>query len=283
MSGTSGESLSFTDTVEIADGVLMPRLGFGTYKSAPGAETEQAVLTALEAGYRSIDTASLYGNEQSVGSAVRASGIPRNQVFVATKVWNDDQGYLETLRAFDRSVERLGLDYVDLYLVHWHIPHLSAETWRAMEELLTRDGRVRSIGVCNHLAHHLEPMLRNERVPPAVNQVELHLRLQLPELQRYCVENGIQLEAWAPLMRGGVTRIEEVRRIAERKHKTPSQVALRWLLQKHIAAIPKSVHSERIRENRAIFDFALDAAEMATLDSLDAGERLGPHPDRFEV
>jgi len=281
--GADGGHLTFADTVEIAEGVRMPTLGFGTYKIAPGAQTERAVLEALDAGYRGIDTASLYANEESVGAAVRSSGIPRSEIFITTKVWNDDQGYSQTLRAFDRSVARLGLDYVDLYLVHWHIPELSRDTWRAMEELVTHDGRVRSIGVCNHLVHHLEAMQQTARIQPAVNQVEFHLRLQRPELQRFCAEHRIQLEAWAPLMRGGVASIDEVLRIAERRQKTPAQVALRWLLQKGIIAIPKSVHSERIRENRAIYDFTLDATEIESLDSLDAGERLGPDPDRFGV
>jgi diketogulonate reductase-like aldo/keto reductase len=280
-SDPSDSGLGIASRVEIAGGVRMPLLGLGTYKSAPGDETGRAVLTALEVGYRSIDTASLYGNEESVGAAVRASGIPRAEIFVATKVWNDDQGYSETLRAFERSLRKLDLDYVDLYLVHWHIPQLSHQTWRAMEYLLAHDGRVRAIGVCNHLAHHLEALLHDASVAPAVNQVEFHVRLQQPELQRFCAANRIRLEAWAPLMRGGVAGIDEVTRIATQRRKTPAQIALRWLLQKGVVAIPKSVHAERIRENGDIFDFDLEAEEMSTLDSLDAGQRLGPDPDRF--
>lgn len=256
----------------------MPRLGFGTYKSAPGDETLAAVRAALRIGYRSIDTASLYANEQSVGTALRESGVPRDEVFVTTKVWDTEQGFDSTLEAFERSATRLGLDYLDLYLVHWPIGGLARDTWLAMEELLA-SGRVLAIGVCNHLVHHLEDLLCFAAVPPAVNQIEFHPRLQQPELQRFCAAEGIALEAWAPIMRGGVFRIPQIAQIAHRHDKTAAQVTIRWVLQKGVIAIPKSVHPERIAENADVFDFELSSEEMVLMDSLDSGERIGPHPD----
>lgn len=258
----------------------MPRLGFGAYRVAPGAETAQAVRGALETGYRAVDTASLYANEADVGSAVRASGLSREEVFVTTKVWNDDQGYDSTLRAFEMSLARLDFDYVDLYLVHWAIPSLMRDTWRAMEEIAD-SGRARAIGVCNQLPHHLDTLASFARIMPAVDQVEFHPRLQQPDLQRYCADHKITLEAWAPIMRGGVFRIPEIIEIGRVHQRTPAQVTLRWILQEGHVAIPKSVHLERIRENAEIFDFELSVEEMATIDALDTGERVGPSPDRY--
>jgi methylglyoxal/glyoxal reductase len=271
-----------SDTLKLATGTEMPRLGFGTYKSPPGAATRQAVLWALETGYRGIDTAALYGNEADVGGAVRSSCIGRERLFVSTKVWNADQGFEETLRAFERSLKALGMDFVDLYLVHWPIPHKMRDTWRAMEEIAS-SGRAGAIGVCNHLPHHLETLSGFATVPPAVNQVEFHPRLQQPGLQSYCAEHSIVLQAWAPIMRGGVFQIPEIVEIAQRHAKSPAQVSIRWILQKGHVTIPKSVHLERIRENADVFDFTLTAEEMAVLDSLDAGERIGPDPDRYGI
>ena len=276
---TSDEPLSLATTIPVAHGVAMPQLGCGTYKSAPGKEARTYVLAALELGYRHIDTAALYENEADVGAAVRESGIPRDEVFITTKVWDTDQGYESTLAAFDRSIAQLGFDYVDLYLVHWPVPRQGPDTWRAMEEIHA-SGRAKAIGVCNHLPHHLEAMLGLANVPPAVDQVEFHPRLQQPELQGFCAEHGITLEAWAPIMRGGVFRIPEILTIAERHGKSAAQVTLRWILQKGIVAIPKSVHRDRIAENADLYDFALSAEEMAVMDALDTGERIGPHPDR---
>jgi diketogulonate reductase-like aldo/keto reductase len=263
----------------LSGGDGIPVLGFGTYK-ATGTEGQAAVAEALRAGYRSIDTASVYGNEAEVGRALQNSGVPREEVFVATKVWNDEQGFEGTLEAAERSLSRLGLDYVDLYLVHWPVPELMRDTWRAMEELLRR-GRARSIGVCNHLVHHLEELLASATVPPAVNQIEFHPWLQQPALADFCREHGIIVEAWAPIVRGRVAEIPEIAGIAATHGKTAPQVSLRWILQKGHVAIPKSVHAERIAENADIFDFTLDDEEMAVLDGLDAGERIGPHPDSF--
>lgn len=271
---------SLDDTVEIAPGVRINRLGIGTYKAAEGSEASREVEWGLELGYRTIDTAAMYGNERSIGDAVRASGLRREDVFVATKLWNSDQGYEPALRAFDASLDRLGFDYVDLYLIHWPIPGHTQGTWRAMEEILA-SGRTRAIGVCNFLPHHLEPLLAVANVPPALDQVELHPYLQQPELQAYCHSHGITLQAWAPVMRGRVSQVPELIEIAERHGKTPAQVSIRWILQKGITTIPKSVHRERIAENADIFDFNLSPAEMVAIDQLDRGGRIGSHPDQF--
>ncbi len=275
----AAEPLSLATTVDIAPGVAMPRLGFGTYKSAPGREARTSVEAALELGYRLIDTAALYQNEADVGQVLRESGIPRHELFVTTKVWDSDQGYHSTLEAFEKSITKLGFDYVDLYLVHWPNPRKGPDTWRAMEEIHA-SGRTRAIGVCNHLPHHLEAMLKLANVPPAVDQVEFHPRLQQPDLQRFCAQHGITQEAWAPIMRGGVFHIPEILEIATRHGKSAAQVTLRWILQKGVVAIPKSVHRDRIAENADVFDFTLSAEEMAVMDALDTGERIGPHPDR---
>ncbi len=265
-----------TDTLTIAAGVEMPRLGFGTYKARPG-EVEGAIETALRAGYRSIDTASLYGNEEGVGTGMRASGVAREEVFVATKVWNDEQGYEETRAACLRSLERLGLDWIDLYLVHWPVKKHLEGTWRAMESLLA-DGLARSIGVCNFLPRQLDALLAIAEVPPSVDQVEFHPWLQQPDLQAYLSVNGIALEAWAPLMKGRVGEEPALAAVAQRHGVTPAQAAIRWTLQLGHIAIPKSVHPERITENFDVFGFELDDDDMLMIESADRGQRLGPDP-----
>lgn len=268
--------------MRIADGVTMPRLGFGTYKAADGDEARQAVRTALELGYRGVDTASMYGNEASVGAAIRESGVAREDVFVSTKLWNDEQGYDNTRAALVHSLGRLDLDYVDLYLVHWPVAEHMASTWRAMERLLA-DGLVRAIGVCNFLPHHLQMLAETAVVPPALDQIEYHPWLQQPEVIEYCRAAGIVVQAWAPVMRGHAADEPVLVKIGNRYGKTASQVALRWILQDGHAALPKSVHPDRIAENAAVFDFTLTDAEMAEIASVDRGEagRMGPHPDRF--
>ena len=271
--------LSLASTRALSNGVAIPLLGLGTYKAAQGFEVESEVTAALEIGYRGIDTARIYGNEDGVGRAIAASSIPRDQLFVATKVWNDDQGYESTLAAFDGSMRRLGLDVLDLYLVHWPQPALTRDTWRAMEELYA-SGRVRAIGVCNHLVHHLEEMRHFAAVMPMVDQVEHHPGLQQPALREWCAANGIVLQAWAPVMRGRVFDIPELVAIGERHGKSPAQVSIRWILQHDVVTIPKSVHVERLRENADVFDFALSDEEMRVIDGLDRGERIGPDPDR---
>lgn len=272
--------LSLSSTIGLANGVQMPRFGLGTYKSPEGDQVIDAVRAALDCGYRSIDTASLYGNEHGIGQALRDSGIPREEVFLASKVWNDEQGYAGTLAALDRSLDRLGTSYLDLYLVHWPVRSTLETTWRAMEHALA-SGTVRAIGVCNFMRHHLEALLEVAEVPPMVDQFELHVQLQQPELRAFCAQSGIVVEAWAPLIRGAVNDIPILAEIAEEIGATPAQVALRWLLQNDIVVIPKSVHPDRIRENAGALDIELSSASMKALAALDAGERIGRDPDRM--
>ncbi len=274
-----GGTMDLSQHVSIAEGVSMPPLGLGTYR-ATEAEAEAAVAYALGAGYRCVDTASMYGNEEGVGRALARAGIARREVFIATKVWNDEQGLEPTLEAIEGSLARLGLDHVDLYLVHWPIKRHLRATWHAMEELF-RLGKARAIGVCNFLSHHLDELLAFAEVPPAVDQVEFHPWLQQPGLQRYLAESGIALQAWAPIIRGRVAEVPELLRIGGRHGKSPSQVTLRWILQLGHAAIPKSVHQERIHANADIFDFELSDADMAAMAALNRGQRIGPHPDGF--
>ena len=264
------------------NGVRIPQLGFGVYK-IPEAATRDAVLTAFASGYRHIDTAALYRNERGVGEAVRESGLPRDEVFVTSKVWNDDHGYDATLRAFDASMERLGLDVLDLYLIHWPVPRLDryVDTWRALEQLY-RDGRVRAIGVSNFQPDHLRRLLDRTDVVPVVNQVELHPYLQQEKLRVAHEELGLLTEAWAPLARGGELLADQVvLGLADKHARTPAQVVLRWHLQLGNVVIPKSVTPARIAENIAVFDFALDEDDMAVLASLDREGRTGAHPDHL--
>lgn len=277
----SPQLASLGDMVEIAPGVRMNRLGLGTYRADEGPEVENEVATALSLGYRLVDTAAAYDNEHSVGRVLRASGIPRKELFVTTKVWNTDQGFARTHAAFDKSLATLDVGYIDLYLVHWPVPSLMGETWRAMEEILAT-GRTRAIGVCNHLTHHLDRLLGEATVPPAVNQFEFHPRLQQPDLTAYCREHAITMQAWAPVMRGRANLVPELVEIAQRHDKTPAQVSIRWILQQGITTIPKSVHSERVAENADIYDFELSEQEMAVISRLDTGQRIGSHPDHYQ-
>lgn len=271
--------LSLESAIVLSSGASMPRLGFGTYKSLPG-EVEGAVTEALATGYRSLDTASLYGNEAALGEALRASGVDRDEVFVATKVWNDEQGFDATRAALAGSLDRLGLDHVDLYLVHWPRRATMESTWRAMESLL-EEGLTRSIGVSNFLPHHLDALLQVAQVAPAVDQVEFHPWLQQPQLQAYLAEHDIALEAWAPLMKGHLDKEPALRAIGERHGVTAAQVTLRWVLQQGHVAIPKSVHADRIRENADVFGFELSDEEMVEIAALDRGFRFGPDPDTY--
>lgn len=272
--------LDLASTITLEGGVRIPRFGLGTYKTQPGAEVEDSVRAALAHGYRHIDTASLYGNESGVGAALGASGVAREDVFLTTKVWNDEQGYDTTLTALDHSLERLGTDHVDLYLVHWPMRAQLEPTWRAMEDLLAA-GKTRAIGVSNFLPHHLEELLRIAKIAPVVDQVEFHPRLQQPSLQAYLSEHDIALEAWAPIMRGAVSEIPELIAIAEKHGVTPAQVSIRWVLQMGYIVIPKSVHEDRIAQNADVYGFELTDAEMAGIDALDAGHRIGPDPDDY--
>ncbi len=264
----------------LQNGVEMPWFGLGVFLIQDGEPVENAVQWALDAGYRSIDTAAVYRNERGVGNAIDRSVVPREEIFVTTKVWNTDQGYDSTLKAFDASLDRLQMDYVDLYLVHWPVKGKYKETWRAMEEIY-RSGRAKAIGVSNFLQHHLTDLMESAEVPPMVDQVEFHPRLQQPELQEYCQQHNIRLEAWRPIMRGQVHDIPELEELAQKYGKTPVQVTLRWMIQKGIVTIPKSENKERIRSNADIFDFEIEETDLATIDGLDRNERMGEHPDDF--
>ncbi|WP_124727893.1 aldo/keto reductase [Staphylospora marina] len=271
---------SLSDSTVLSNGVKMPWLGLGVYKAKEGEEVEFAVKTAIRLGYRSIDTAAVYGNETGVGKAVRESGVPREELFITTKVWNSDQGYDSTLKAFEASLERLGMDYVDLYLIHWPVKGKYKETWKALEKLY-KEGRVRAIGVSNFQTHHLDDLLQDAEINPMVNQVELHPWLTQKELREYCSRHHIVLEAWSPLMRGKVTEVPEIVRLAEKYGKTPAQIVLRWNLQIGVVTIPKSVREHRIRENADVFDFHLSEEDVAILEGLNRNHRTGPDPDNF--
>ncbi|WP_213813642.1 aldo/keto reductase [Glaciihabitans sp. dw_435] len=269
----------FSPTIELADGRSIPQLGLGVYKVA---DDTAAVLTqgAIEAGYRHVDTAKLYFNEAGVGAGVRASGVPREELFVTTKVWNDDQGYDSTLRAFDTSLGLLGMDYVDLYLIHWPAParDLYLETWRALEKLQA-DGRARSIGVSNFTIPHLERLRENSDVLPVIDQVELHPWLPQTELRAHNDALGIRTEAWSPLARGRILGNETLEAIGRKYDKSAAQVVLRWDIQNGLIVIPKSNSLDRIRENSRVFDFELDAEDLAAIATLETGERTGSNPD----
>lgn len=273
-------ALSIADAALLNNGVSMPWLGIGTWQSAAGRETEQAVAWALELGYRHVDTAALYGNEADVGRALRASGIPRDQLFVTSKVWNEDLRQRRVREAFELSLEKLGLDFVDLYLVHWPVPGAYLEAWRVLEGLLA-EGRTRAIGVSNFLVPQLEVLLAEARIVPAVNQVEWHPWLQQPALVDFCRRHGIVFQAWSPLMQGRVGEEPELVRIGRRHDRSPAQVAIRWGLQRQVVMIPKSVRRARIAENAAVFDFELSADEMSAIDRCDRNQRLGADPNNF--
>jgi 2,5-diketo-D-gluconate reductase A len=272
--------MSDVPTLRLNNGVEMPQLGFGVFL-VPAEEVVDPVRAALDAGYRLIDTATLYGNEEGVGRAIADSGLARDEIFVTTKLWNSDHGYDRTLRAFDHSLKLLGLDVIDLYLIHWPMPARDryVDTWRALERIYA-DGRARAIGVSNFTVAHLERVLAEGDVVPAVNQIELHPGLTQDELRAVHAQHGITTEAWSPLGRGqGLLDRPEVLRIAEAHARTPAQVVLRWHLQQGIVVIPKSVHVERIRENADIFGFDLTADEMASVSALDGPGRIGPDPE----
>jgi 2,5-diketo-D-gluconate reductase A len=267
-----------TPTIRLNNGVEMPQLGYGVFK-VPNDETAAAVTAAIDAGYRLIDTAAIYGNEEGVGAALAKTDLPREELFVTSKVWNADQGYESTLAAFDTTVAKLGLDVLDLYLIHWPTParNLFPETWRALEELYAA-GRVRAIGVSNFRMEDLQVLLDQFEVVPAVNQVELHPSFSQPELRAFHAEYGIATEAWGPLGQGRDIHDTVINEIAARRHKTPVQVILRWHTQLGTIAIPKSIEPERIAANLDIFDFELDKSDMDAIAALDTGVRAGGDP-----
>ncbi|MFD1146587.1 aldo/keto reductase [Saccharothrix hoggarensis] len=268
-------------TITLNNGVTMPQLGFGVFQVSTE-DTYDAVTEALRVGYRSIDTAAIYGNEEPVGRAVADSGIARDELFVTTKLWNSDQGYDEALRAFDASAARLGLDQVDLYLVHWPAPKQDryVDSWRALGKLHA-DGRVRAIGVSNFQPEHLERVVDATGAVPAVNQVELHPRLQQAELRAVHARLGVVTEAWSPLAQGALLGDPVITSVADKHGRTPAQVVLRWHVQLGNVVIPKSATPSRIAENFAVFDFELDGDDLARIAELDRGERIGPDPDTF--
>ena len=268
------------DFVTLNNGLKMPQLGFGVWQ-VPDEEAATAVTNAFKVGYRSIDTAMVYKNEKGVGKAIKESSIPREELFITTKVWNSDQGYENTLRAFDESLERLGLDYVDLYLIHWPTPQYDeyVDTYKALEKLY-KDGRVKAIGVCNFEIEHLERILKECEVKPVLNQVECHPYLAQNELKEFCAKHDIFVEAWSPLDQGGeVLQDDVIIKIAESKRKTPAQVVLRWHLQNNTIVIPKSVTPSRIEENFQVFDFELNDNEMEQINGINKNRRKGPHPN----
>jgi 2,5-diketo-D-gluconate reductase A len=263
------------------DGVEMPQLGFGVFQIPPE-ETQEKVEEALAAGYRHVDTAAAYRNEAGVGAAIAASGVRREDVFLTTKLWNSEQGYDSTLRAFEKSIERLGTGHVDLYLIHWPLPaqDLFLDTWRAFERI-KEEGGARSIGVSNFRIEDLERQEAEQR--PTVNQIELHPRLQQAELRAWHADHDIATEAWSPLAQGDLLEDGTIATIAAHHDRTPAQAILRWHLQIGNVVIPKSVTPERIRENFELFDFALSEDDMAAIERLDAGERIGPNPSTFDL
>jgi diketogulonate reductase-like aldo/keto reductase len=259
------------------NGVKMPWLGFGTYKSEDGNTVIEAVKEALKIGYRHIDTASFYGNEEGVGIAIKESRVPREEIFLVSKLWISDHGYEKTLHAFKTSIKKLGTDYLDLYLIHWPQP-LNKETWKALEKLY-KEGSIRAIGVSNFTSKHLKDLLDYAEIIPAVNQVEFHPYLAQNELREFCIKHSIQLEAWSPLMRGQIFQIPLFQYLSKKYEKTISQIVLKWDLQMGVVTIPKSTTLTRIKENTDIFDFEISKEDMNKIEQLDKGLRIGMNPD----
>ncbi|MEQ2528650.1 aldo/keto reductase [Robertmurraya yapensis] len=271
---------SLQDTTTLHNGVKMPWFGLGVFKVKEGSEVVESVKAAIKNGYKSIDTAAIYQNEEGVGQGIRESGVAREELFVTSKVWNADQGYESTLQAFETSLQKLGLDYLDLYLIHW--PGQDKErfkaTWKALEKLY-KDGRVRAIGVSNFHVHHLEELLEDAEIKPMVNQVEYHPHLAQKELKSFCQNHGIQLEAWSPLKQGQLLDDPTINEIAQKYGKSAAQVILRWDLQNEVVTIPKSIKEHRIIENADIFDFELSHEDMEKIDGLNKDERVGSDPE----
>ncbi|HFU7088113.1 TPA: aldo/keto reductase [Bacillus cereus] len=272
-------------TTTLHNGVEMPWFGLGVFKVEDGPELVEAVKSAIKAGYRSIDTAAIYGNEKAVGEGIRAgikeAGISREDLFITSKVWNSDQGYETTLAAYEESLKKLELDYLDLYLVHWPVEGKYKDTWRALETLY-KEERVRAIGVSNFQIHHLQDVLADAEMKPMINQVEYHPRLTQKELQAFCKEQGIQMEAWSPLMQGQLLDNETLQEIAHKYGKTTAQIILRWDLQNEVVTIPKSTKEHRIIANADVFNFELTKEDMEKIDALNQNHRVGPDPDNFD-
>ena len=272
------------DTTTLHNGVKMPWFGLGVFKVSEGAEVIDAVRTAIANGYRSIDTAAAYGNEEGVGQGIREglkeAGISREELFITSKVWNSDLGYESTIAAYETSLKKLGLDYLDLYLIHWPVEGKYKEAWRALETLY-KDGRVKAIGVSNFHIHHLEELMKDAEIVPMVDQVEYHPHLTQTELHEFCKAHDIQLEAWSPLMQGKLLDHPLLVEIAAKTEKTVAQVILRWDLQNGVVTIPKSIKEARIIQNSQIFDFELTEEDMNRISTLNENKRVGPDPDNF--
>ena len=273
-------ALNVHSTKTLANGIEMPRLGLGVYKMTEPDIAIQAITASLDYGYRHIDTASLYANEKEVGEAVRASNVARNDIFITTKVWNTDQGYDQTLRAFEKSLELLGMDYVDLYLTHWPIKETFIDTYRAIERLY-EEKLIRATGVANHHQHHLEAIAVKANVKPMVNQIECHPRLTQFDLREYCAEQEIAVTSWSPLARGRILEEPTLQRISSKYGKSTAQTIIRWHLQHDLIVIPKSVNPSRIAENMDVYDFELSFEDMKNIDALNLNERTGKDPDNF--
>ncbi|MRN56168.1 aldo/keto reductase [Paenibacillus monticola] len=269
----------FSGGPTLHDGVTMPWLGLGVWQTKDGDEVIYAVKTAVETGYRSIDTAAGYNNEEGVGQAIRECGVSRDELFITTKLRNPDQGYESTLKAFEVSRRKLGLDVIDLYLIHWPVAGKYRETWKALIHL-QKEGHIKSIGVSNFQVHHLKDIIEDTGVVPVVNQVEFHPLLTQRELLKYAREQGIQIEAWSPLMQGHLD-LPLLKELAGKYGRTPAQIVLRWDLQQGVITIPKSVHAERIKENAGFFDFTLSDEDVKAIEDLNEDNRFGPDPDNF--
>ena len=267
----------------------IPSIGFGTFRTPSGEETEQSVLNAIKAGYRHIDCAAAYGNEKSVGDAIRKSGIAREELFVTSKLWNDEKGYEKTIAAFNKTLEDLQLDYLDLYLIHWPIAKASknnwqeanSESWRAFEDLY-KQGKIKAIGVSNFLPHHFEPLLKTAKIKPIVNQIEFHPGMLQEETVEFCKKNNILVEAWAPFSNGQILSNPVLTEIADKYNKSVAQLSLRWIIQKGIVPLPKSVTPERIKSNLNVFDFEISAQDSETIDKLTNCGGSGLHPDEVD-
>lgn len=271
----------FAGNIILNNGIAMPQLGLGVYKMTNAEETVKAIQTALQYGYRAIDTASIYENEVETGEAIRLSGIPREELFITSKVWNAEQGYDETLRAFEQSLKRIGVDYLDLYLTHWPVADKYVDTYRAIERLY-EEKLIRATGVSNHHIHHLERVFEVANVKPMVNQIELHPKLTQEPLRRFCNDQDITVTSWSPLARGQLLDDPVLTQIGLSYGKTPAQVIIRWHLQHGLVVIPKSVTPERIRLNIDVGDFQLTKADMMKIDALNRDERTGTNPDSYD-
>ncbi len=269
--------MNINSTITLNNGVEIPRLGLGVFKSTPGPETEQAVIYALDAGYRHIDTAQIYRNEKDVGEAIRKSEVQRDDIFVTTKIWNNNQGYDKTLRTFDESLGVMGFEYIDLLLIHWPLEELRKDTWKALEELY-KNKKCRAIGVSNYTIRHLQEMDDYAEIMPAVNQVEFHPYLYQKDLLEYCLQKNILIEAYTPLTRGEKLKDENLLAIAKHYEKTPAQILIRWCLQHDLVTLPKSVHRDRIIENADVFDFSISDTDMKMLDSFHENFRVAWDP-----